>query len=54
VGLGSCYNILGNWEEAIKYLKKGIELDPSDSRGYLELGKTLISYNKLDDAQRCL
>jgi tetratricopeptide (TPR) repeat protein len=49
-GTGWCYNEKSNYESAIPYLKKAIELDDTYASGYTELGYSYYALKKYDEA----
>lgn len=42
---------LGNYEEALKYYKRFTELCPEEEAGYIYQGNTLVSLNKIKEAE---
>src|ERR1051326_1042888 len=42
IALGTTYNMLSRWYDAVQTLNHGIGLDPSSWQGYFELGKSYI------------
>tara|TARA_R110002050_G_scaffold245168_1_gene382762 strand:- start:1428 stop:3749 length:2322 start_codon:yes stop_codon:yes gene_type:complete len=47
---GFIHYLQGDFEEAISFYKKSIDLNPSAEVSYLELGQALILSNRIDDA----
>jgi tetratricopeptide (TPR) repeat protein len=48
--IGWCYNDLGKFNEALPYLEKSIDIDAQQYLSYSELGFSLFSLNRMDDA----
>jgi uncharacterized protein (TIGR02996 family) len=53
IGLGVCENELGNPRKGIKYLKKGIELDPENAAYLCILADIYYQEEMLDEAATC-
>ncbi len=52
--LTSCYNTIGNYDEALVQAKDALELDPGNSINYHNVALTYIYLNRVDDAQAVL
>ena len=52
VDVGQVYYLLGNYVEAIPWLKKAIEIDPTRWMGYRNLGFTYYSLGRFDEAEK--
>lgn len=50
-GLGSCFNNLEKYQDAVKYLNKAIEIKASHTQCYEELGKAYEGLKDLDKAR---
>lgn len=50
--IGQVYNLLGNYSEAIPWLKQSIILDPSGWMGYRNLGQVYYALGKYDEAEK--
>lgn len=48
VNLGVAYAMLGNMEEGVKYLSRGISINPNNSNGYLNRGLIYFNANQLE------
>ena len=48
--IGWCYNDLGQFNEAVPYLQKAIGFEEQNYLSYSELGFSLFSLNRMDDA----
>lgn len=48
--IGWCYNDLGKFSDALPYLEKAIGFDAQQYLSYSELGFSLFSLNRMDDA----
>ncbi len=52
--LGSCYIMLGRWDEAETLLREGIEQDPAHERCTVALAHLLITRGRLQEAKRLI
>jgi TolB-like protein/lipoprotein NlpI len=52
VDVGQVYYLLGNYVEAIPWLKKAIGIDPTRWMGYRNLGFTYYSLGRFDEAEK--
>lgn len=51
IGLGTCYRMLGRYDEALAAHQQVLRLDPAVTIAYEYLGLSYISMNRLDDAR---
>jgi eukaryotic-like serine/threonine-protein kinase len=51
IGLGTCYRMLGRYDEAIAAHRQVLQLDPAVTIAYAYLGLSYISQNRLDEAR---
>ena len=51
IGLGTCYRVLGRYDEALAAHQQVLRLDPTVTIAYENLGLSYISQNRLDEAR---
>src|SRR5208283_3145544 len=49
-GIGSCYNLLKDYDQAITHLKKAIAIKATHTLAYLELGKAYQGLGQKEEA----
>jgi len=53
-GIGKCYLMLGNYDEALKYYYKGIKIDPSNLSALLDIAIIYEKKGKIEKAKEIL